>query len=1279
MPILILVLVSAVTLGLEILLTNVFSIALFSSHGAVAIALALLGVASGGAIGFLEGPLDAERWRRRSLGLLILLALAVVGSIWGLLQIEFVPSSVSYWQSFDSAEFLAQSKLAYAIPIAFLPFLLSGYLQVGIFKVGAERFGTLYGADLVGATVGAVVFQLLLYPLGLRGVALTMGAVLLLPVLLSLVGDLRPLRAAGLLVAVGGLVLLGGHSSFKVQHCAGQSTWMGPTGRLVEEIWTPLARIALLERADGAQSYVVNNSFAAYAPNDEATFQQYSRELFRVPMQAKAGGDVLVVASGAGPGIVMAHRFGARSIDAVEIADGIVHHIVEERADDPLNPYLIDGVEWHVADARSFVMKADKAYDLILLRTVEGFSATGQLASAWSTNFITSQEAVAEYLEHLSDDGLYVFATAAYPGAPNDWFGMDPLSHPITQVRLRSLAAGLELAGVEEPERHLVVLKHANWFVHLLKRTPFRPEEVQRLLDIADELPPSALPGTRERVYAELCFPPQQEGLRVPPNVRVAPQIASGVAEILASTTPIGLSALPAAFDPVEAHPLSDDRPYKYKSGLFDFSGEGFEFILGDSYRKLVTVVGLLALLFVALPFVLKRKGGGDAGPVSPRLALTAVLTGFGFMFVEMASMFRFQLYLHHPTIAMIVVLSSMILGAGLGSMHSARVERDAGQVARYCGLSAVASLVVFAAPQLLHGTLLGLPLMVAAVLLFAVFCGLGYLLGHVVPLSIAVFAPSAPRLVAWTWAVTVTFSVFGTILSAILFRSAGVTVVAGLGIACYGLLALALRGGGRPAVSGASAVAGLLLVALLSCSTETQPAAPAPEPPVLPEYVERFDARVAELVRSTHAALVEAPRDPERWMELGRVYEAHAESSLAIPCYLGAVQLDDGQARWWYRLAMARGGSDRIAEALEALERAIALEEGHTPAHWRRGQWLLELDRAPEARGAFARSLELDPSDAAGQLGLAQVHLQQREYREAVQALDGHAVLRGPNAGFARKLLGTALQRLGEEDRARLLLASARNATPSYRDPWNDELDSYRRGMAAINRQARALIAGGRVLDAVEVLEQARELEPEHVPILRTLGAAYAAVGRTKPAYDVLVEAATLEPGNVELRIDATWARAMFGQLGPALDDVEALLVEEPTNHKALTLRAQLLFDLERGAEAVEAFALARSHGAREPRMLVDVGKTQLELGRPADALGSFALAAEQDPMSQDAWIGQTIAQIELGDPAAAAASLARAEELAAFQRGDDPEVLSGLRVRIDEMQEESGDEAGG
>jgi MFS family permease len=804
MPLIIIVLVSAVTLGLEILLTNVFSIALFSSHGAVAIALAMLGVAAGGALGFLEGELDPERWRRRMFYLLVLLALAVVASIWGLLQIEFVPSSVSYWRYFQGADFLSTGKLYYAIPIAFLPFLLSGYLQVGIFKTGAARFGMLYGADLVGATVGAVAFQLLLYPLGLKGVALAMGGVLLVPVLLMCLRERRVAGWAALLVAVALLGTLGTSSSFRVRYCAGQSTWLGPNGRLVEEIWTPLARIALLEREDGSQSYVVNNSYAAYAPNTAQNVEAYSREVFRVPVQAKSGGDVLIVASGAGPEIILVHHFGARSIDAVEIADGVVNHIVHDRKDDPGNPYLLDGVDYHIADARSFVMREKRTYDLILLRTVEGFSATGQLASAWSTNFITSQEAIEEYLAHLSQDGVFAFATAAYPGAPNEWIGQDALSHPITRVRLRSLTAGLQLFGAAQPARHLMVLKQANWFLYLVKRTPFRKEELERYLSVAANLPASVTPDGRP-VSVELAFPGSDGRFEVPAAIQPDPRLAAGIGELVASTHPIGLSAAATAFDPVDAHPLSDDRPYKFKSGLFDFSGVGFEYLLGDSYRKLVAIVGALALLFVALPFLLKLRRVRPSGrQVSPRLAQIAVLTGFGFMFVEMASMFRFQLYLQHPTIAMIVVLSSMICGAGLGSMHSARTPRTQARVARYCGGSTLLALAVFSLPLVLHGALLALPLPVIITLLFAVFVSLGFLLGHVVPLSIAVFALDEPRVVAWTWAVSVTFSVFGTILSAILCRSAGVSLVAVLGVLCYALLWLGLRLGAREPASSA-------------------------------------------------------------------------------------------------------------------------------------------------------------------------------------------------------------------------------------------------------------------------------------------------------------------------------------------------------------------------------------------------------------------------------------------------------------------------------------------
>ena len=468
------------------------------------------------------------------------------------------------------------------------------------------------------------------------------------------------------------------------------------------------------------------------------------------------------------------------------------------------------------------------------------------------------------------------------------------------------------------------------------------------------------------------------------------------------------------------------------------------------------------------------------------------------------------------------------------------------------------------------------------------------------------------------------------------------------------------------------------LLLVLVACGGGAGDASAPAAPPVpeLPGYLDGFDPRVAQLVRSTHAALAQDPAAPERGMELGRAFEAHSEAALAVPCYQGAVELDEGRARWWYRLAMALGGCDRIEEALGALERSIALDGAHGPSHWRRGSWLLELNRPAEARAAFERSLELDPGDPAGLLGLVQVQLSLREYAEAAAALEGHPVLRSANGPFARKLLGTAYQRMGREESARLLLASAKNAKPAYPDPWNTELDDLRRGMAAINRQARQLIAGGRMLEAVRILEGARELEPEHVPILRTLGAAYASVGRTKDAYEVLLAAAALEPRNGELRVDATWARAMFGELEAALADVIAILDEDPTNNKAHALHAQLLLDLGRGAEAVEAFALAMEHGAREPRMLVDIGRTQLELGRPADARASFELASEQDPMQQDAWIGSAIACLDLGDATGAAQALARAEELAAFQGSGQAPVFEGIREKLAQLQDAAREE---
>ena len=94
MSLLVIFVVSTVTLGLEILLTRVFSVVLFASHSFLAISLALLGTGSGALLVYFAKPMDKGKLQRRLILLLALLSLSVIVSLWGLLQIEFVPQKI---------------------------------------------------------------------------------------------------------------------------------------------------------------------------------------------------------------------------------------------------------------------------------------------------------------------------------------------------------------------------------------------------------------------------------------------------------------------------------------------------------------------------------------------------------------------------------------------------------------------------------------------------------------------------------------------------------------------------------------------------------------------------------------------------------------------------------------------------------------------------------------------------------------------------------------------------------------------------------------------------------------------------------------------------------------------------------------------------------------------------------------------------------------------------------------------------------------------------------
>ena len=99
--------------------------------------------------------------------------------------------------------------------------------------------------------------------------------------------------------------------------------------------------------------------------------------------------------------------------------------------------------------------------------------------------------------------------------------------------------------------------------------------------------------------------------------------------------------------------------------------------LFGNGLSALLTLMAIsaaLVLLFIVGPLVV---GGGRPGAGWGRWLIYFGALGAGFMLLEVALLQRFVLLLGHPVYSLTVTLFSLLLGTGLGSLISRRVEPD--------------------------------------------------------------------------------------------------------------------------------------------------------------------------------------------------------------------------------------------------------------------------------------------------------------------------------------------------------------------------------------------------------------------------------------------------------------------------------------------------------------------------------------------------------------------------------------------------------------------------
>jgi tetratricopeptide (TPR) repeat protein len=231
------------------------------------------------------------------------------------------------------------------------------------------------------------------------------------------------------------------------------------------------------------------------------------------------------------------------------------------------------------------------------------------------------------------------------------------------------------------------------------------------------------------------------------------------------------------------------------------------------------------------------------------------------------------------------------------------------------------------------------------------------------------------------------------------------------------------------------------------------------------------------------------------------------------------ALALDSRQARFHTLLGMALSNSGRHAEALASFDQAIAL--GAADAHGSRADALFALGRLADAVESFDRALAHDPSSVADWCNR-----------------------------------GAALLELGRAGEAAGSFVRATSLAPDFAEAH------YNHG--------NALVQIEQYVDAIASYDRALALKPDYVDALNNRANALNQLGRLSEALAGVEAALVFAPDHNGALVTRSVLLRKLRRSAEALASCERALALKPDDTDALTVRADLLTDLERFQEAI-------------------------------------------------------------------------------------------------------------
>ncbi|HSG46887.1 MAG TPA: hypothetical protein VLA43_03630 [Longimicrobiales bacterium] len=782
-------LIAFALLSFEITTVRTINFVLGPSHIYAAIALALLGLSAAGSLLSLVDPARLERHRDRIfwLSCLGIAALLVASSFMAVDVKEALNAAIEAAGraggrdgavgTFFTNGLFASIRIGVVLSMPY--FLFGGLLSYLFTTSDGETYGAYYGADLLGAAAGSITAVVFMEATS-YAFSVTAPAV---AALLAAAAFAAPWSRAGAAGSLAGAIVLGAVSGAG-WYVRGIEPVADPNFQvrdyeyrrdLVEiwHAWNGFTRVGAVRETQAPGEPVIlslgNGEGMAWLIPYTADRESPLRHPPTVPalLFDEAPESALVMFAGVGADLMSLRENGVGRVIGVEINQTLVDGAMA-LPEFGLSRFLADeSVALEVSEGRGFLERDDRRYDMILLSWSGATAAYYAGMLSGTEQYLFTYEGLASILDHLTPDGHSVILQ-------------------VNKVKmLATLRRYLRERGGADPGQTAIVLFSPSEYVRawdgqfdnnplLIKPSGWSDEEV------------STIRRNAAREGFDIAYAP---GLGAHPSYTAYRRILEAP-DWEAELATLG-SETGQRFEIA-----TDDRPF-----IFDLFDNGRylrpEFWTMTGMRPyevthlvrvvFVGIVTAVAVLLILGPLLL--AGGPSMGRRTlSHLGYFACL-GAGFIVVEIGLIQKAGLLFDTPSTTIAVVLASLILCTGIGSLMSDWSFRR-GLTYRAAALGVcLYTLLLFFALEFVVQTVISWPLFLRGILVAGLIAPGAVLMGHLFPQGLVLAAKDERAIVPWAWGVNGATSTIGAGIAPLAAQVWGSSGLFLAGAALYGAI----------------------------------------------------------------------------------------------------------------------------------------------------------------------------------------------------------------------------------------------------------------------------------------------------------------------------------------------------------------------------------------------------------------------------------------------------------------------------------------------------------